>query len=57
MQGGRTFRGEFLYTYQSEEGCTRMVHTYLETVLTHPEYNNIKVNIATEREEKLNQIL
>lgn len=56
MQGGRTFRGEFLYTYQSEEGCTRMVHTYLETVL-YPEYNNIKVNIATEREEKLNQIL
>lgn len=54
---GRTFRDEFLYAYQSEEGCTRMVHTYLETVLTHPEYNNIKVNIATEREEKLNQIL
>jgi len=54
---GRTFRGAFLYAYQSEEGCTRKVHTYLEGVLTHPEYNNIKVNIATEREEKLNQIL
>jgi hypothetical protein len=54
---GRTFRGAFLYAYESEEGCTRKVHTYLEGVLTHPEYNNIKVNIATEREEKLNQIL
>jgi hypothetical protein len=54
---GRTFRGAFLYGYESEEGCTREVHTYLERVLTHPEYNNIKVNLATEREEKLNQIL
>lgn len=54
---GRTFRGAFLYGYESEEGCTREVHTYLENVLTHPEYNNIKVNIATEREEKLNKIL
>jgi hypothetical protein len=54
---GRTFRGAFLYGYASEEGCTREVYTYLERVLTHPEYNNIKVNIATERDEKLNQIL
>ena len=54
---GRTFRGAFLYGYQSEEGCTRQVHTYLESILTHPEYNNIEVNIATQREEKLNQIL
>ena len=54
---GRTFRGVFLYGYESEEGCTRQVHTYLENVLTHPENNNIKVNLATEREEKLNQIL
>lgn len=54
---GRTFRGAFLYGYESEEGCTRQVHTYLESILTHPEYNNIKVNLATEREEKLNQIL
>ena len=54
---GRTFRGAFLYGYESEEGCTRQVHTYLERVLTHPEYNNIEVNIATQREEKLNQIL
>ena len=54
---GRTFRGAFLYGYQSEEGCTREVHTYLESILTHPEYNNIEVNIATQREEKLNQIL
>ena len=54
---GRTFRGAFLYAYQSEEGCTREVHTYLERILTHPEYNNIEVNIATQREEKLNQIL
>lgn len=54
---GRNFRGAFLYEYQSEEGCTRQVHTYLESILTHPEYNNIKVSIATERDEKLNQIL
>lgn len=54
---GRTFRGAFLYGYESEEGCTRQVHTYLENILTNPEYNNIKVNLATEREEKLNQIL
>jgi hypothetical protein len=54
---GRTFRGKFLYGYQSEEGCTRQVNKYLESILTHPEYNNIKVNLATEREEKLNQIL
>jgi len=54
---GRTFRGAFLYGYQSDEGCTRRVHDYLETILTHPEFNNIKVNLAIEREEKLNQIL
>ena len=54
---GRTFRGCFLYGYKSEEGCTREVHTYLEKVLTHPEYNNIEVNLKTQRDEKLNQIL
>ena len=54
---GRTFRGEFLYGYQSEEGCTRRVSDYLENVLSYPEYNNIKVSLMYEREEKLNSII
>lgn len=54
---GRVFRGKFLYGYQSDEGCTKRVKEYLENVLTYPEYNNIKVSLIYEREEKLNSII
>ena len=54
---GRVFRGKFLYGYQSEEGCTKIVKEYLENILTYPEYNNIKVSLMYEREEKLNSII
>ena len=54
---GRVFRGKFLYGYQSNEGCTKRVKEYLENVLTYPEYNNIKVSLIYEREEKLNSII
>jgi hypothetical protein len=54
---GRVFRGKFLYGYQSDEGCTKRVKEYLENVLTYPEYNNIKVSLIHERENKLNSII
>ena len=54
---GRVFRGKFLYGYQSEEGCTKRVKDYLENILTYPEYNNIKVSLMYEREDKLNSII
>ena len=54
---GGVFRGKFLYGYQSEEGCTKRVKDYLENILTYPEYNNIKVSLMYEREEKLNSII
>jgi hypothetical protein len=53
---GRIFRGGWLYGYESEEGRTQEVYDYLQTVLSHPEYNNIEVSLLYKREQKLNDL-
>lgn len=53
---GRIFRGGWLYGYESEEGRTQEVYDYLQTVLSHPEYNNIEVSLIYKREQKLNDL-
>jgi len=53
---GRIFRGAWLYGYESEEGRTQEVYDYLQSVLSHPEYNNIEVSLLYKRDQKLNDL-
>ena len=53
---GRIFRGGYLYAYESEEGRTQDVYDYLQSVLSHPEDNNIEVSLLYKRDQKLNDL-
>jgi hypothetical protein len=53
---GRIFRGGYLYGYESEEGRTQEVYDYLQSVLSHPEDNNIEVSLLYKRDQKLNDL-
>jgi hypothetical protein len=53
---GRIFRNAWLYGYESEEGRTQEVYDYLQSVLSHPEYNNIEVSLLYKRDQKLNDL-
>jgi hypothetical protein len=53
---GRIFRGGYLYGYESEEGRTKEVYDYLNSILTYPEDNNIEVSLLYKRDQKLNDL-
>lgn len=53
---GRIFRGGWLYGYESEEGRTKEVYDYLNSILTYPEDNNIEVSLLYKRDQKLNDL-
>ena len=53
---GRIFRGDYLYSYESEEGRTQEVYDYLQNVLTYPEDHNIEVSVMYKRELKLKEL-
>lgn len=53
---GRIFRGGYLYGYESEEGRTKEVYDYLQSILSYPEDNNIEVSLLYKRDQKLNDL-
>lgn len=40
---GRVFRGEFLYGYRTDKGCTQRVKDELDYICNYPEYHNVQV--------------